>query len=47
MEQWIQYIANLGFPIVVSLYLLTRVETKLTALTDSIKELAQALTPYK
>ncbi|WP_434799521.1 YvrJ family protein [Terrisporobacter vanillatitrophus] len=33
-------IANLGFPIAISLYLLVRIEGKLQALTDSINELS-------
>ena len=32
-------VANLGFPIAISLYLLVRIEGKLQALTDSINEL--------
>lgn len=36
-------IANLGFPIVVSIYLLVRVEGKLDSLTNSINELAKAI----
>ncbi|MDI3312270.1 MAG: YvrJ family protein [Thermoanaerobacterium sp.] len=37
-------IANLGFPIVVSIYLLVRIEGKLDSLTNSINELAKAIT---
>ncbi|MEW8995780.1 YvrJ family protein [Clostridium sp.] len=33
-------IANLCFPIAISLYLLVRIEGKLQALTDSINELS-------
>lgn len=33
-------IANLGFPIAISLYLLIRIEGKLQALTDSINDLS-------
>ncbi|WP_434799158.1 YvrJ family protein [Terrisporobacter vanillatitrophus] len=33
-------IANLGFPIAISIYLLVRIEGKLQALTDSINELS-------
>lgn len=36
-------IANLGFPIVVSIYLLVRVEGKLDSLTNSINDLAKAI----
>ncbi|HHT70622.1 MAG: YvrJ family protein [bacterium] len=44
MEQglWAQ-IANLGFPVVVSLYLLVRMEAKLDELTKSIAALAQSI----
>ena len=34
-------IANVGFPIAISMYLLIRIEGKLTCLTDSINELSQ------
>ena len=37
-------IANLGFPIAISLYLLVRIEGKLQALTDSINELSHNIT---
>ncbi|MBZ4666787.1 YvrJ family protein [Mahella sp.] len=47
MEQWLSSIANLGFPIVVSIYLLVRIEAKLENLTGSINELAQALVQFK
>ncbi len=43
METWITSIANIGFPIVVSIYLLTRVESRMDALTESIHELAHAI----
>ena len=34
-------IANIGFPIALSMYLLVRIEGKLSGLTDSINELAK------
>ncbi len=37
-------IANLGFPIAISLYLLVRIEGKLQALTDSINDLSHNIT---
>ncbi|WP_455539107.1 YvrJ family protein [Terrisporobacter sp.] len=37
-------IANLGFPIAISLFLLVRIEGKLQALTDSISELSHNIT---
>ena len=33
-------IANVGFPIAISMYLLIRIEGKLTILTDSINQLS-------
>ncbi|MDY4948201.1 MAG: YvrJ family protein [Clostridium cadaveris] len=47
MESLIGSIANLGFPIVVSIYLLTRIEGKLEALTASINALTQVMTQKK
>ncbi len=43
MEQMFGFIANLGFPIVISVYLLVRIENRLEALTESINELAEAV----
>ncbi len=43
MEELFTPIANLGFPIVVSIYLLVRVEGQLDKLTDSINELSKVL----
>lgn len=40
-------IANLGFPIVISIYLLVRIEGKLNELTQSISELAKVITQIK
>ncbi|MEF9992336.1 MAG: YvrJ family protein [Romboutsia sp.] len=34
-------IANVGFPIALSMYLLVRIEGKLVGLTDSINELSK------
>ena len=34
-------IANLGFPIAISMYLLVRIEAKMQGLTDSINELSK------
>jgi len=52
MDEVYAYVANLGFPIVVSVYLLVRIEAKLEKLSASIHELAQVisacnLTPSK
>ena len=43
MEQMLALIAKLGFPIVVSVYLLVRIENRLEALTESIHKLAEAV----
>ena len=43
MEELISNIANLGFPIAVSVYLLVRMEKKLEGLTESIDKLSQAI----
>ncbi|MHB1419745.1 MAG: YvrJ family protein [Bacillota bacterium] len=40
-------VANLGFPVVVSFYLLVRVEAKLEHLATSIVELAKAIERIK
>lgn len=37
-------IANLGFPMAISLYLLVRIEGKLQTLTDSINNLSHNIT---
>lgn len=41
MEELFSNIANLGFPIVLSIYLLVRIETKLDQLTESINNLSK------
>ena len=40
-------IANVGFPIAISMYLLVRIEGKLNCLTDSINELSKNITTIK
>lgn len=47
MEQLLGLIANMGFPIAVSVYLLVRVENRLMALAESIHELARAVNSMK
>ena len=47
MEDLYAQIANLGFPIAVSIYLLVRIEGKLDRLTQSINELAKAIISIK
>ncbi|WP_077369553.1 YvrJ family protein [Anaerosalibacter sp. Marseille-P3206] len=43
MENLYTQIANLGFPIVISIYLLVRIEGKLNELTKSINELSKTI----
>jgi hypothetical protein len=43
MEELLKAIANWGFPIVVSVYLLVRIETKLDSLEQAIKDLSLTL----
>lgn len=39
MEQWLSVISDVGFPIIVTLYLLNRIESKLDTLNQSIQML--------
>ena len=43
MEQFIPFISDVGFPIVVTLYLLYRIEAKLDLVVQSIKSLPEYL----
>lgn len=43
MEEIYTHIANLGFPIVISIYLLVRIEGKLNQLSESISELSRTI----
>jgi hypothetical protein len=47
MEQMLGLVANLGFPIVVSVYLLVRIENRMENLTESIHQLAEAVAALK
>jgi hypothetical protein len=47
MEEIYTHIANLGFPIVISIYLLVRIEGKLNQLTESINELSKVIASIK
>jgi hypothetical protein len=47
MEDILTLIANFGFPIVVSAYLLVRIEGKLEKLTAAITDLAQVVGELK
>lgn len=44
MEEWLPLIKDLGFPVVVTLYLLHRIEAKLDVLNNSITNLPEKLT---
>ncbi len=43
MEELAPIIANLGFPIVVALYLLVRVENKIASLENRMDEILKAI----
>jgi len=43
MEELVPIIANLGFPIVVALYLLVRVENKIASLEKTMDEVLKAI----
>lgn len=43
MEEVFSSVANFGFPIVISVYLLVRIESKLEGLSASIQELARVI----
>lgn len=43
MEDWLNLIGNVGFPIAVSAYLLIRVEAKLGQLSNAITQLREAI----
>jgi len=47
MEEILTLIANFGFPIVVSAYLLVRIEGKLEKLTAAITDLAKVVAEMK
>ena len=47
MEEIVNLVANLGFTIAISLYLLIRIEGKLESLTNSINNLSQTINSIK
>lgn len=47
MVEWISLIAEVGFPVVVTLYLLVRIESKLETLSLSISELTKTIVQLK
>ena len=46
-NEFLSNIANVGFPIALSMYLLVRIEVKIQMLSDSISELSKALLNFK
>jgi len=44
MNELLTPVANVGFPIVLSIYLLVRLEGKIEGLSDSLHELAKSIT---
>ncbi|MDU2197205.1 MAG: YvrJ family protein [Peptostreptococcaceae bacterium] len=46
-NDFLTIIANVGFPIALSMYLLVRIEGKLQVLSDSINELSSVLVNLK
>jgi len=47
MQELFTPIANLGFPIVLSIYLLVRLENRMENLTESLQELARSIDSMK
>ena len=43
MDQILPFVSDIGFPIIVTLYLLHRIETKLDTLNETIIELPERL----
>jgi len=43
MEMWIPLLSEYGFPVMITLYLLHRIEKKLDLLTDSMNQLVTIL----
>ena len=39
MEEWLRFVSDVGFPVIVTLYLLHRIEGKLDAVNQSIQML--------
>ncbi|MBP2024516.1 YvrJ family protein [Peptoniphilus stercorisuis] len=46
MEELFNQIANVGFPIAISCYLLIRIEFKISELTKSINDLSNSISTY-
>lgn len=43
MEQMLSYVSSYGFPMVVAIYLLVRIEARLETLTSSINDLSKVI----
>ncbi|MBP2257734.1 YvrJ family protein [Virgibacillus alimentarius] len=43
METWISFVTEIGFPVVVTFYLLHRIEDKLNTLIESIHALPEKM----
>lgn len=43
MDELINSVTNLGFPIMLSMFLLTRIETKLDKLSEAITDLTKTI----
>jgi hypothetical protein len=43
MDTWFTFIAEVGFPIAVTFYLLLRIEGKLNLLIDAVRELPEKM----
>lgn len=43
MEEWMDFIANVGFPIFITVFLLVRLERIMDKVTDSLDELKKML----
>ncbi|WP_088103378.1 YvrJ family protein [Halalkalibacter urbisdiaboli] len=46
MELWIPLIGEYGFPIMVTLYLLHRLEKKLDRVTEAVENLSESYRPH-
>ena len=47
MKELVEIVANIGFPIAISIYLLVRIEGKLEGLIKSINNLSQTINSIK
>jgi hypothetical protein len=47
LEPYVSFISDVGFPVVVTFYLLHRIEAKLDSVIESIQNLPQQLAEHK